>query len=152
MSSSSIQAAIKAAKELVIKTCTDKDTLSKWLEENQESDHYKFTPDDPKTVCLRPTLSSFQIEQHKVTFCSLKPEHSVCPTPSSPTPSSPTPSSPAPSSPTPSSPTSTSPTPSSDPQSNTNSTLPMSISASMSSCSCSCLVIIILVVMSQRKR
>jgi len=143
---------IPSHKDYVKKVCTDKTELSNYLNLTTESEQRYFTPGQSLNFCTEGLFSKEDVTTHKNNFCSLKPEHSVCPTPSSPTPSSPTPSSPAPSSPTPSSPTSTSPTPSSDPQSNTNSTLPMSISASMSSCSCSCLVIIILVVMSQRKR
>ena len=62
------------------KTCTDKTTLSNFFKDSPEAEYGVFTPGDPRTVCTGELLSSDELKKHKDNFCSLKPEHSVCPT------------------------------------------------------------------------
>jgi len=90
--------------DAIKKPCTDKTTLSNFFKNTPEADYGLYTPEDSRNLCTGQILSSDELKKHKDNFCSLKPEHSVCPTtPTPPSPaSSPTPPSPA-SSPTPSS-------------------------------------------------
>lgn len=87
--------------DAIKKPCINKTALSDFFKDTPEADYGTYTPGDPRNVCTGQLLSSDELKKHKDNFCSLKPEHSVCPT--TPTPSSPTPTSPTPTSPTPSS-------------------------------------------------
>ena len=121
------------------KTCTDKTTLSNFFKDSPEAEYGVFTPGDPRTVCTGELLSSDELKKHKDNFCSLKPEHSVCPT----TPSSPTS--------TPSSPTSTPSGPtSSSSQNGTSNNDSVMLLCSVISCF-SCIISIILAVVMMKK-
>jgi hypothetical protein len=126
--------------DAIKKPCTDKTTLSNFFKNTPEADYGLYTPEDPRNLCTGQILSSDELKKHKDNFCSLKPEHSVCPT--TPTPPSPA-SSPTPT-PTPSSPTPSSPTPSSSQNDSV-----MLLCSGITSLSC-IMIIVILVMMKKR--
>ena len=72
---------------LIAKTCTDKNELKRFLNERPQTDEKFYTPGHPETLCTGDVLSSYQLEKHKSHFCSIRPGHSVCVTPSKPSPS-----------------------------------------------------------------
>ena len=130
--------------DAIKKPCTNKTTLSNFFKNTPEADYGLYTPEDPRNLCTGQILSSDELKKHKDNFCSLKPEHSVCPTtPTSPSSaSSPTPPSPT-STPTPPSPAS-SPTPSSSQNDSV-----MLLCSGITSLSC-IMVIVIMVMMKKR--
>ena len=121
--------------DAIKKPCTNKTTLSNFFKNTPEADYGLYTPEDPRNLCTGQILSSNELKKHKDNFCSLKPEHSVCPT-------TPTPPSPA-SSPTPT-PTPSSPTPSSSQNDSV-----MLLCSGITSLSC-IMVIVIMVMMKKR--